>query len=210
MRTYLDGSLLDGAGSTLGSALVAVREKAGSRLVVHVEIDGVAVPADDLTNPPTRQPYGGELRITTADAGDLLRDSLMYASGALRDLAPRQREAAEMIQMSKTSDAMGVLGDVLRSWEQAKQVLQLAGTLGVSMPTSEQSPEGAIGELARHLEELKRSLRAEDWSSLADVLAYDLPPLSDRWSAMLGELAISCSAAVGAPGSRGVRAGVIR
>jgi hypothetical protein len=45
--------------------------------------------------------------------------------------------------------------------------------------------------LAGRLEEVKRSLAAEDWSALADVLAYDLGEQAERWKLVLISLSDS-------------------
>jgi hypothetical protein len=48
-----------------------------------------------------------------------------------------------------------------------------------------------IGALAGKLEEVKRSLASQDWSGLADVLAYDLSEQAQRWRQVMVSLADS-------------------
>lgn len=206
MRTILDGKPVQGCGSTLGAALRAVRDLAGDRLVVSVEIDGRPVPTDDLSNPPTTDPYGTELRVHTAEACVLVRDSLMFASGAVRELVQSQKLASELIHASRTAEAMDELGKVLVGWEQAKQVLELVRTLRASgtpglppVPALVGPEAGGVSGLAQQLESIKRCLRDQDWAALADVLAYDLPALNEAWGAMLGEMAVECAAPAPSP-----------
>lgn len=192
MRTYLDGEQLPNAGSTLGSALAAARQRAGDRLVIEARIDGRVIPAGELVSPPPADPFGAELHLKTEDATRLLRDSLMFAADAVRELAPRQQRAAELIQSSKTSEAMEHLRHVLECWEKVKQVLELAGALGVE--AGGEARNQAVADLGRDLMQIKRHLSAQDWCALADVLAFDLPPLCEQWASMLNELAVACAA----------------
>ncbi len=190
MKTLIDGRPLDIEPKplTLGSALEAVRGATPGRLVIEVVADGRVVSGDELSEPPERSPFASELHFKTADAGLLLRESLLFAADSLRDLGPRQAETAELIQASKTGEAMGGLTEILGAWDQAKQVMSLAGALGVRAPVG----DDLTAALSAALHELRRALHQQDWASLGDTLAYDLPELSGRWADLLAEMAVGC------------------
>ncbi|MFM9959537.1 MAG: hypothetical protein ACKVZJ_15885 [Phycisphaerales bacterium] len=196
MKTLIDGRVLEVEPKplTLGRALEAVRGATPGRLVIEVVADGRVVTGEELSEPPTRSPFAGELHVKTADAGLLLRESLLFAADTLRDLGPRQAETADLIQSSKTAEAMAGLTDILGAWDQAKQVMSLAGTLGVRAPVG----DDLTSALSTALQELRRSLQQQDWASLGDTLAYDLPELSGRWADVLGEMAVGCGSGRGA------------
>lgn len=174
---------------SLTGVLDAVRAHAPGRLVIQAEADGVGVPPEHLSTPPGNSPYAREFSFRTADPVLLVRDALLQASDALRDLAPRQKAAAEKLQASETAAGVADLSDVLAVWEQSKQVLQLAQALGVCDGMSNQEDAEALTHLARSLTEVRRTLQTQDWSALSDTLAYDLPPLSARWSVIFANLA---------------------
>ncbi|MBL0927788.1 MAG: hypothetical protein IBJ11_09065 [Phycisphaerales bacterium] len=191
MRTFLDGEPLGSAGLSLSSALEAARRRcaAGHRLVVSAVADGRTVPFEDFDRPPAREPYAQELHFVTADPLGLVRQSLTDAAEALAALEPVHREAAEAVQTGRTDRVVGPLQDILSGWQNVSQVLHLVDRVpGVAVGSPVEDAPRALADLAERLHELRRSLVSEDWSSLADVLAYDLPSLAERWRGVLGEV----------------------
>ncbi len=193
MRVYLDGAPLDGAGSTLSSALAKAAESAGERLVIEAEADGAPVPSDHLSEPPGDDPYAGELRLTSASARELVSEALDEAAEMLKGVEEAQKQAAELIQGGQISEAMESLRMVLEGWSNAGQVMQLAeATPGVDLPDEAggESINALTNELARLLGEVKGSMAQQDMTSVADVLAYDMDTLCDSWARALGALSL--------------------
>jgi hypothetical protein len=193
MHVYLDGDPLDGAGSTLSSALAKAADAAGERLVIEAEADGALVPNDHLTEPPSNDPYAAELRLTSAHPRDLVSEALDEAAELLKGVEDAQRQAAELIQSGEIPQAMESLKVVLEGWSGAGRVMQLAeATPGVDMPdeVGGESIEALTKELARLLGEVRGAMAQQDMTSVADVLAYDMDTLCDSWARALGALSL--------------------
>ena len=193
MRVYLDGDPLDGAGSTLSSALAKAAEAAGERLVVEAEADGALVPNDHLAEPPGDDPYAVELKLVSAHPRELVSEALDEAAELLKGVEEAQRRAAELIQSGEIPEAMESLQVVLEGWSGAGQVMRLAEvTPGVDMPDEAggESMMALTSELARLLGEVRGAMAQQDMTGVADVLAYDMDTLCDSWSRALGALSL--------------------
>jgi hypothetical protein len=190
MRVYLDDRLLEGAGSTLGAALATARAGASGRLIVDVLADGRPVPPEHLEAPPPTSPYAGELRLATADPRGLASRALRDASGELTRSAPAYARAGELVQAGKMQQALETLKDSLPAWEIVQQTasacLSIDGLLGEER---RRRVETSLEALAKHLRQIKESLNAGDWSTLADALLYDSGALIGNWTALLDTLA---------------------
>lgn len=195
MRLYLDNEQIESAGQTLGEALragVAVAERRG-RIVVEVQADGAAVPEGHLASPPGVAPYAEEIRLVSAEPRALVRTTLLEAADALDRCRAEQTRVAELLQVGKTVEAMDALSGIVGTWEAVRQAVQHGCTLLAVTPERAMAAEGAGGNplstLATLLGAAKRAIAVEDWTSLADVLAYDLADEAARWRTGLVSLA---------------------
>jgi hypothetical protein len=198
MDVYLDDRPLKPQ-TTLAAALRSgVDEAARSgRVIVEVMLDGEAM-ADSLLDDPPEEPVGTEVRLTSVEPRALVRVTLLDAAEALEKAAKDQGKSAELIQIGKIEEGMAPLSAALETWQVVREAVEKAAGL-VHLPLEEMEfPGGARGPdrlleliagLTRKLEEVKRTLGVQDWSGLADVLAYDLTEEAQRWTAMLRALA---------------------
>lgn len=178
MLVSIDGRPLRCPADTLSAALICARDAAGDRLIVQIRADGFEIPSTDLDEPPSRAPYATRIDFTTADAGELLAGMLQDAAGALDIIAPVHARAADEIRGGRLDQAMHSLGEVLRTWAEVRSAMELAsrtgnGRAGVTEQSTDQLVP-VLNGLADRLAEIKRTLVSSDWSSLADVLAYDM------------------------------------
>ena len=190
MRVYLDDRLLEGAGSTLGAALETARAGAKGRLIVDVLADGRPVPNEHLDNPPAHSPYAGELRLATADPRALAAYALREAGDELKRSESAHTQAGELVQSGKTQEALAALVTALTAWETVQRTASACVAIDALMaPASRNGVERATTELTEHLEQIKKSLHAGDWSTLADALLYDSGALIGRWTTLLDGMA---------------------
>jgi len=189
MRVFLDNAELSGAGTTLASAIQAVRRQAGDRFVIEAVADGAPVDPAHFEQPPESDPYASELRFRTADAKSLVRETLAEASDRVSALREIQQQAALAVQGGRIADTLRDIGVVLEGWSTVRRALELAVASGfVERGAEGDDIETVVRGLAERLGEMKRALGDQDWSGLGDVLAYDLDEEAGRWSAWLVEL----------------------
>lgn len=199
MRVLLDGKMI-GSSATLGEALVLAARKAGHRLVVDAKADGHRVPQRDLDQPPVEEGYAEELSITSAEPADLVTQALHDAADALGGLHAEQSTVAELLQVGETKEAMERLSKLVGVWQQVDETVRLAGqALGEAMPR--ERLDEAAGELTTHLCAVRDGLQRGDLTSVADLLAYEMDGLPERWSMLLrevaGQLEALCAAQAG-------------
>ena len=204
MQTFLDNKPLNPDRATFAAALRAGADEAAraGRVIVEAMLDGEAV-ADDVLERPPEEPLGRELRLTSVEPRALVRVTLMDAADALDSARQDQQRSAELIQSGKVEDALPQLGAAIQTWQAVRDAVEKSAALLRIPLDSIALPGGAsgtdtlielIGSLAGRLEEVKRSLAAEDWSALADVLAYDLGDQAERWKRVLVSLSDSLKA----------------
>jgi len=200
MQVYLDDEPLSGC-DTFAQALRAASDRAqrAGRIIVEASLDGAAVAEDILERPP-EEPLDGELRLTSIEPRALVRTTLTDAAEALEAARLDQQRSADFIQTGKIDQALPPLSSAVQTWQAVRDAVEKSAALlhipldAISLPGG---PAGAdtlielIGSLAGRLEEIKRSLVSEDWSALADVLAYDMGEQTDRWRQVLVSLSES-------------------
>ncbi|MGP1345445.1 MAG: hypothetical protein ACTS3F_02085 [Phycisphaerales bacterium] len=190
MRIVIDGCAspkqLNAESATLVAALAAAREFAGERMIVEVLADGLPVPAADLENPPEDAPYADEISFLTADRAQLMREALDEVDSALLAIGSQQEAVAAKLQTGHTADAMQDLSVVLRTWDGVQQMAAtLAHTEIVAGSLEEEAAAVELSEvsaaLLKTLHLVRESVLGEDWSTLADILSFDLSDLAARW-----------------------------
>ena len=187
MRVLLDGKLI-GNGDTLSEALALAATAAGDRLVVGAQADGHEIPQADLEHPPGQASYAEELAVTTAAPNQLVSFALVQAADALTNLGEEQSAVAELLQVGQAQEAMSRLGHLVSVWQQVDQTIALARqAIGEALPTATFGE--ASRELATHLGGMRDALESGDLTTVADLLAYDMDGLPERWSILLREAA---------------------
>lgn len=202
MNVYVDEQALPADMPTFAAALRAAAEAAErrGRIVVETTLDGQPVPDELLRNPP-QEPVGTDLRCVTAEPWSLVRVTLMEASDALESARALQAASAEMVQAGRVAEALRPLSEAVATWQVVRDAVeQSAAFMGMPLePAGAPAAEGGgadaalagelIASLTKNLNEIRRSLAGEDWSSLADVLAYDMGDEIDRWKVLLAKMA---------------------
>lgn len=199
MRLYLDGDAIAAETPGLAAALregIALAERKG-RIVVEATLDGRALTDEQLENPTDDPGAGEEVRLLSAEPKSLVRITLLDAADALEDAKTRQSQCAEKLHSGDIEGAMQTLAEAISVWQAVRDVVSRSADLlrlpldGIKTLVDQQErPVGDhIASLTANLEELKRSVNAEDWSALADLLAYDLDEQADRWRELMHSLA---------------------
>lgn len=194
MRAFLDEQPLAVERPTLRAALAAAVREAGlrGRIVVEATRGGAPVPDCSLESPPD-DPIGPEdVRFVSVEPRSLVSVTLSDAADALDGARANQLECARLIQTGQVEAALGPLGKAIETWRAVRDAIDKSVEL-LGVPTEGGSgPDPSATELASlaralwtHLEEVRRSLSAQDWSALSDALAYDMNEQVDQWRSLL-------------------------
>jgi leucyl aminopeptidase (aminopeptidase T) len=197
MKVYLDGRPLTVPQPvTMSSALRAATVEAGraGRVIVEVEVDGSPA-AESLLEDPPEEAVGEEVKMVSVEPRSLVRVTLMDAADALDSARQRQTRCAELIQIGKIDEALAPLSEAIQTWQTVRDAVEKsAAMLGMELRelgggADEHGLDELVTVLAERLGEVRRSLSGEDWSALADVLAYDMGEQADRWKVALNAAA---------------------
>ncbi len=200
MRIFIDDQAVSTRAGTLRSALEAVAERVGDRLVVEAQADGRVLSADELTDPSGSDPFAQEMRFRTAEPAALARVTLHDAGVAAGELRGAHARAADLIEAGKTGEVTASLSSIFTTWSQALAVLEMISrTPGIVWP-----PRGAVDQpaldratavLRGHLDQIKSALVAGDWAGLCDILRYEMDEQATAWKQLLNDLADAMTAA---------------
>lgn len=199
MRVFLDGQPLPLERATMASALAAASEaaQARGRVVVEVHVDGTVVSDTILSDPPD-EALGSEMKIISVEPRLLVRETLLDAADALDKAGQEQTDAAGEIQSGRVEGAMPLLQSAILKWQAVRDAVEKSASL-LDIPLDSRiagangSGDRNLGQvvdgLAASLTEVRRTLESEDWSGLADLLAYDMSEQVRDWQDMLRSLA---------------------
>jgi len=195
MRVLLDGRPIRVDGSSLGNALDAISKASTGRLVVDLRADGNPVPDAHLSSPPTTEPYASELHAVTSDVQSVMSEALLAAAEALNRADALHSSAAISLQQGRVPDALRDLSQALHTWEEVRRTIELTSDPrdghGSTIAAGPEPVADVLASLSTRLNEIRESMRGRDWSTLADVLAYDMPPESARCGRWLRHAASS-------------------
>jgi len=190
MNIWIDDNKLPGA-QDLDAALEQARLHAESqgRLIVDILVDGQ--PATDALFDENAKdlPPINELRFTTADTNALIVETAQTAIDSIELLKADQEAGVEQIRSGDLQDAMESLRAVMEGWTAMRdivdQITQITNTELATLKVGQESGSEIIDSLSKSLEEVRETLKNEDWSSLGDVIEYDLNELATKWAALL-------------------------
>ncbi len=198
MRAYLDDQPLAIERPTLAAALSAAVAQAGSRgrIVVEAISGGARIPDETLQAPPEDE-LPGDVRFLSVEPRTLVRVTLMDAADALDQAKANQLACARLIQSGEVEQSLDPLGRAIETWRAVRDALER------SMETLGDRPQGqgpdagpGVDDLAAlvqslwtRLEEVRRSLSAQDWSALADALSYEMSDQVEQWKSTLRAMA---------------------
>jgi len=195
MKVYLDDEPFGPEHASFGPALAAGVDEAQKRgrIVIRAVLDGRELGSKELDQPTAAGIDGSELHMETRPPRDVVLEAIADAQALLATLGDAQREAARAIQAGQVSEGVAGLGEVVSSWqavqtvvEDSLRILQIPFT---SLHLAEGPAQDWASSLSANLTELKRSLEIQDWSALADVLAYDLDEHPNRCDLVLQAIA---------------------
>lgn len=175
MQVYVDGELVDEAGTTLSAALENALLAREGHLIVEAEADGEPVPQAHFADPPETSPYAGELRLRTARASVLIREILLDISEMLESLPQLQQRCAELFQEGRFQDTIEPLQEVFGCWDSISRACWMSAQTCPELVERVTPGLETIGpDLTRHLEEVRDAMSAEDFTTVADLLMDEL------------------------------------
>lgn len=200
MRVLLDREPCDVSASSIGEAIAkgVERAEAAGRLVVEVYVDGSRLDEAALTDAARLGEAAGEVAMLSAEPVEMVERALADAIAQLPEIDRAQRAAAEAIQADRSSAGMEALGAAIRQWllvqEATRQSARLLGLNLAAVRDEGGTMMDAIGELDARLRDLRAALEAKDPVSIADTLLYEMPPVVERWRALLCAMGASIRA----------------
>lgn len=186
MLAFLDDAALSLDRPTFAAAIDAGGRaaRARGRELGPVLLDGTPVGEAILRHPPEAA-LGREVRMVSvaggAGAETAAQNGLAGAAAALARATSAQSLAAELIQTARVEEALRPLVEAVEAWQEVRAAV--AGEL--SWAAGLESFEAMIAELSERLREVERSLRVQDWSALADALAYDMKEQAEGWRVLI-------------------------
>jgi len=192
MQTFLDDQVLTVDRPTLAAALRAgadAAEQAG-RAIIEASADGAALRDEQLDAPSDEDTGIGEVRLVSAEPRSLVRVTFLEAADTLVQVAPDHAAVAKMIHEGRLDDAMTELSSLLEVWRTVRETVDKGSALvGLILEEAELPELGRadllVGQLAGRLDELKQALAIQDWSTVADLIEFEMAEQAEQWTALL-------------------------
>lgn len=194
MAIFLDDEPVQLAGANLAELITSATEhlSGDGRVVVEVMIDGSVLNADDMNQRKDSPLEQNEVRLVSADPNVLAVTTLHQVRDLLPQATSLHEQAAENLQQDEPEEALKLLAEAIGVWMQTQEaVLGSAGVVGLGLDqvkVDDEPMSDFTDELIKRLHELKDLIVAGDTVALADALAYEWPPIVERWDALIAEL----------------------
>lgn len=199
MRILLDQHETNLKADTVGVALreaATLAERAG-RMIVEIEVDGIAWCEEDLASPEHAGRCADEVRLVTAHPAELLRDTLVHATEAVLNADEIQRNAAKLLQSDRGTEGFHKLLEALAIWGSVQTAVSRGLTLGVvsreDLGREGIDLDGAIQALDTRLRALREAMKTDDPTAVSDCLLYEFPATAKRFAQVLASMAAAVS-----------------
>jgi hypothetical protein len=195
MRILLDDRETPLQADTIAVALreaAALVERDG-RMIVEVEVDGVAWAEEDLASAEHTARSAAEIRLATAHPAELLRDTFMHATEAILNAEEIQRNAAKLLQANQQGEGLSRLLEALAIWGSVQTAVSRGLELGIvtreALKDRGVDLDGAVAALDGQLRSLRDAMQSQDPTAISDCLMYEFPPIARRFAETLASIA---------------------
>ncbi len=191
MRILLDDQPCPTDAVTIGEAIDGAAALAGERgrIVIEVTVDGAPWGDEELASIARRAEPAGEVSMVSANLEDLVCRALDDASAALRRADEMQREAAELLQADRRTEAMERLGAAIEIWRSVHLTVAHSAEAAridlTALRVGDAPLTDAIPRLSVQLDAMRSALEGDDPVGLSDTLLYDLPDVVAEWREVL-------------------------
>ena len=190
MNIWIDDHQITDA-PDLDTALERARVHAESkgRLIIDILVDGE--PATDalFDEDASTLPAINELRFTTANTNEMVHETLQTTIESIELLKADQAAGVQQLREGHITDSMESMRAIMEGWQAIRDIVdQIAQITNIDIFTLQEGDQtGAqlVESLSKALAEVRETLNTEDWSSLGDIIEYDLTELADQWSTLL-------------------------
>ncbi len=176
--------VLDNAKATLAQS---------DRMIVRVECDGEGLTGDriDAVLPQQADIYS-KIDFQTAEPTELASEALHSTRQLLGEIEKTCDGVAELLSQSQVKKAMELMGKLFGYWNDAYHgIFNTMSLMGIDPESVEMSTGNAattMNQVLEQLQDVKGSLENQDYTQLADLLAYELKPVAKEWLELVNSL----------------------
>jgi len=179
--------------TTWGQLLDALEQGVGGERVVvtAVRFGGVDQPSFRETDELSRGIEDGtHIDVDISQARVLVEEAVETALNGLGPLGHAAQRTADAFRSHDLADAHSRLADVVITLQTLTKLTAAIGQGGLAPRTArtDDDREALLERLGQNLETLITAAMNEDWTSVADVLEYDMADLLPSWQAVLRAL----------------------
>jgi hypothetical protein len=163
------------------------------RVRTEVKVDGEVLTEENV-EALIMKPVGdvAEVRVSSVDAGDLARQTLMEAKIVLPEIKDAFEKVSYRMQAGKKEEAFDELQQTFMKWRDIIQLFSLVeGFLKVDFKVTfvgEKTIDEINNELLGLLNETKNAMVNGDLVTLSDLLEYEIAPKIDEQLSIIDEL----------------------